>query len=85
MNGGRLAVQRKEAAELLSIGVDTFDRYVRPSVPVVYVGSARLYPVSGLLAFLDSEAVRSYDGTGSTKRPRAVVAAGGMAQEVPAP
>lgn len=49
----RLAVQRKRAAELLDIGVDTFDRYVKPHVPVRYVGNVRLYPVAGLIAYLD--------------------------------
>lgn len=81
----KLAVQRKEAAELLSIGVDTFDRHVRPHVPVVYVGAARLYPVAELQAWLDREAVRSYDRIDQAKRPRAAGTAGGMAQGDDAP
>ena len=52
----RLAVQRKQAAEALAIGVDTFDRYVRPELPVVYVGSVRLYPVAAIEQWLASRA-----------------------------
>jgi hypothetical protein len=52
----RLALQRREAAEALGIGVDTFDRYVRADLPVVYVGSVRLYPIVALERWLLSNA-----------------------------
>ena len=58
MKAQPLAVQRKVAADVLSVGVDTFDRHIRPHVPVVYVGAARLYPVAGLEAWLAANADR---------------------------
>lgn len=58
MSAPRLAVQRREAAEVLGIGVDTFDRHVRAELPVVYVGSVRLYPLAALEDWLASNAHR---------------------------
>jgi hypothetical protein len=81
----KLAVQRKEAAEMLSIGVDTFDRHVRPYVPVKYVGGVRLYPLVGLVEFLACDAVPPYDAAASSKRPRAADTTGGMPQGGKAP
>jgi len=49
----RLALQRKEAAAALNVGVDTFDRHIRPHLQVVYVGDLRLWPVSELRRWLD--------------------------------
>jgi hypothetical protein len=72
----RLALQRKEAAEALGIGVDTFDRHVRAALPVVYVGSVRLYPLAGLERWLASNANGTIDsttrwgGAARTARPR---------------
>lgn len=43
-----LALQRKDAADALDIGVDTFDRHFRSKLRCVYVGRVRLYPVSEL-------------------------------------
>lgn len=54
--GPRLALQRKDAAAWLSVGVDTFDRHIRPHLKVVYVGDLRLWPVSELQRWLDSNA-----------------------------
>ena len=48
----KLAVSRKEAAALLSIGVDAFDRYVREHVECVYIGSKRVWPVTELNRWL---------------------------------
>ena len=56
----KLAVQRKEAAALLSIGVDTFDRHVRPHVPARLIGGVRLWVVEELRVWLVREAARSY-------------------------
>jgi hypothetical protein len=81
----RLAYQRDEAAEAMCMSVDSFDRHVRPYVPVVYLGSLRLWPADGLRSFLGSLAVRPYDGTGSAKRPRDADTSGGMAQGEQAP
>ena len=50
----RLALDRKESAEALGLGVDAFDRYVRPHVRCVYVGSVRRWPITELQAWLDS-------------------------------
>ena len=52
----QLALQRKEAAAALGVGVDTFDRHVRPHLKVVYVGDLRLWPLSELERWLDSNA-----------------------------
>jgi hypothetical protein len=51
-----LALQRKEAAEALGIAVDTFDRYVKPALNAVYVGSIRLYPIVELEQWLRAHA-----------------------------
>ena len=80
MRAQPIALQRQDAAALLDISVDTFDRHVRPHVPVVYVGDVRLFPVDGLRAWLDSKADRPYAQADNTKRPRTASTAGGMAQ-----
>jgi hypothetical protein len=54
---------------MLGIGVDTFDRYVRPDLSVVYVGGARLYRVDELERWLDKNAVAP-DHARRTARPR---------------
>jgi hypothetical protein len=48
----RLALTRREAAEL-GVGVDSFERYVRPEVKVVRWGSLRLFPISDLERWLE--------------------------------
>lgn len=75
-----LAYQRRQAAAALGIGVDTFDRHVRPRVRVVYVGGARLYPVADLQRWLAETASSPVVSPDTTKRPRAAGTAGGMAQ-----
>ena len=52
----RLALRKPEAARALGVSDETFDRYVVPQLPVVYLGSVRLYPVTGLQKFLDNNA-----------------------------
>jgi excisionase family DNA binding protein len=54
--GARLALQRQEAADALGIGVDTFDRHVKPHLRVVRVGTVRLYPVEELDRWLAEQA-----------------------------
>jgi len=56
MSVPRLSLQRKEAAEAIGVSGDTFDRHVRPSLPVVYVGATRLWRVADLDAWLDRQA-----------------------------
>ena len=55
----RLALNQKEAAESLGMSVDHFGRHVKPDLPVVYSGSLRLYPISGLEAWLSERALRA--------------------------
>jgi hypothetical protein len=49
-----LALQRKDAAAALGIGVDHFDREVRPFIRVRRCGALRLWPVSELERWLDN-------------------------------
>jgi hypothetical protein len=66
----KLALQRREAAASLSVGVDTFDRHIRPLLKCVYVGDLRLWPVAELERYLDEHARRPCDDEGqNTKRP----------------
>jgi hypothetical protein len=46
-------LQRRAAAAWLGIGVDHFDREVRPHVRVARVGGLRLWPVAELRRFID--------------------------------
>lgn len=57
MSGLKLALQRKEAAAALGIGVDSFDRHVRPELKCVYVGDVRLWPVAELERWLATHAM----------------------------
>jgi len=52
----RLALRREDAAAALSVSDESFDRYVRPYVRVVRLGTLRLYPVVELVAFLADQA-----------------------------
>ena len=61
----RLALDRKESAAALGLGVDAFDRYVRPHVRCVYVGSVRRWPIAELEAWLDRTAARSAGAAGA--------------------
>jgi hypothetical protein len=56
-----LAVRKDAAAIALSVSDETFDRYVRPSLPVVRVGSVRVYPVALLERWLIEHAVSPAD------------------------
>lgn len=70
----RLALQRKDAAAALSIGVDTFDRHVRQHLRCVYVGDVRLWPVAEIERWLSSHAIlpgsTSIGGPGDAPTPR---------------
>jgi len=54
----RLALNQREAADALGMGVDTFHKEVRPHVAKVYVGAKVLYPVVGLQRWLDENSAR---------------------------
>ena len=55
----RLALNQQEAAEALGISVDHFERHVKSDLPVVYSGSLRLYPISGLQGWLSEHSLRA--------------------------
>lgn len=57
----RLALRREDAAAALGISDESFDRYVRPTLPVVRLGSLRLYPVAALQAWLVDHAEAPVD------------------------
>jgi excisionase family DNA binding protein len=48
----RLALRREEAARALGISDESFDRYIRAELPVVRVGTLRLYPVDAVTEWL---------------------------------
>lgn len=54
--GSKLALRRGEVLDALGISEETFDRYVRPHLPVVRLGTVRLYPIDGLDRFLAGRA-----------------------------
>lgn len=51
-----LALRRPEAAAALGLSVESFDRHVRPFIPVVRAGSVVVYPVVGLQGWLNHNA-----------------------------
>ena len=57
----RLALRREEAARALGVSDESFDRYVRGELPVVRVGTLRLYPVDALKAWLRDRASAPLD------------------------
>jgi len=57
----RLALRREEAARALGVSDESFDRYVRAELPVVRVGTLRLYPVEALNVWLRERASAPVD------------------------
>jgi hypothetical protein len=51
-----LALRREAAAEALGVSVESFDRYIRPTLPVVRLGSVRVYPVPAIERWLAEHA-----------------------------
>ena len=47
-----LALRREDAARALGVSDETFDKHVRPTLPVVRLGSVRIYPVALLESWL---------------------------------
>lgn len=54
--GSKLSLRRGEVLSALGISEETFDRHVRPHLPVVRLGTVRLYPINGLDRFLAQQA-----------------------------
>jgi hypothetical protein len=48
----RLALRPAEAARAIGVSDETFDRYVKPHLRVVRLGSVRIYPVADIERFL---------------------------------
>jgi hypothetical protein len=82
----RLGLTVEEAAEAVGMSESSFKRHVQPELRVVRRGSLRIIPVPEIERWLAGNATLA--GTtrmasrmaASAKRPRAVGAAGGMAQ-----
>lgn len=53
----RIALRREEAAQALGISDESFDKYVRPHVRVLYLGALKLWPLAELERFAMDESV----------------------------
>jgi hypothetical protein len=49
-----LAISREDAAEMIGVSLDSFERHVQPHVRTVRVGRRVLVPVASLEAFLEA-------------------------------
>ena len=58
MTGNRLSVSKREAAAMLSISEDSFERYVQAELRVCYIGRRRVYPVTELERWLQEHSGR---------------------------
>jgi hypothetical protein len=58
----RLALTREEAAAALGMSLDSFERYVQPTMRLVRLGRMRLVPVRELERWLDENAHGTLDG-----------------------
>lgn len=47
-----LALRREDAARVIGVSEELFDKHVRPSLPVVRLGTVRVYPVAELERWL---------------------------------
>ena len=52
----RLSLRKQEAAAALGLSDESFDRYVKPYVRVVRLGTMRVYPVRELERWLEQQA-----------------------------
>lgn len=81
----RLGLTVEEAAKAVGMSESSFKRHVQPELRIVRRGSLRIIPVPEIERWLESNAclIATTRATSrmkaSTKRPRAVGAAGGMA------
>lgn len=51
-----LALRKADAAAAIGVSDETFDKHVRPSLPVVRLGGVRVYPVEDLQEWLRAHA-----------------------------
>lgn len=56
-----LALRRDDAAGACGVSEETFDKHIRPSLPVVRLGTVRVYPVEDLQVWLREHAVAPVD------------------------
>ena len=81
----RLGLTVEEAAEAVGMSESSFKRHVQPELRIVRRGSLRIIPVPEIERWLEGNATLAATTRAasrmkaSTKRPRAVQAAGGMA------
>lgn len=82
----RLGLTVEEAAKAVGMSESSFKRHVQPELRIVRRGSLRIIPVPEIERWLESNATMAATTRAAsrmrtlTKRPRAVGAAGGMAQ-----
>lgn len=86
----RLGLTIEEAAEAVGVSESSFKRHVQPELRIVRRGRLRIVPIPEIERWLEGNA--SFAGSSgpsrlaqTRKRPRAVGAAGGMAQGDTAP
>jgi excisionase family DNA binding protein len=56
-----LAYRRQEAADVLSMSLDSFERYVQPELRIVRRGSLRLVPRVELERWLEANSSRALE------------------------
>ena len=56
MNGSPILVNRYDAAAMLSMSLDSFERYVQPHVRIVRRGRLRLIPTAELQRWASEDA-----------------------------
>ena len=81
----RLGLTVEEAAKAVGMSESSFKRHVQPELRIVRRGSLRIIPIPEIESWLAANATLAATRaaprmSASTKRPRAVGAAGGMAQ-----
>jgi AraC-like DNA-binding protein len=87
----RLGLTVEEAAEAVGMSESSFKRHVQPELRIVRRGSLRIIPVPEIERWLEGNAALAGTANSAsrmartTKRPRAVGAAGGMAHREEAP
>ena len=57
----RLGLSREEAAASLGMSLDSFERWVQPSIRMCRLGRMRVVPVSELQRWLEDNAQRTLD------------------------
>jgi Helix-turn-helix domain len=59
-----LALRKEDAARVCGVSDETFDRYIRGTLPVVRVGTVRVFPVAAIQKWLDENASSPADEIG---------------------